>query len=487
MSLLIGRKAEIKILKEFLYSESAEFLAIYGRRRVGKTFLMRTFFTEKKVVFFDITGSKEAALKVQLRHFAQQVGKVFFRGARLEPGKNWDETFESLTQAIQTVKNNKKIVLFLDEFPWLATKNSRLLETLDYYWNQHWSRNNRVKLIICGSSASWIINKIICDKGGLHNRLTRSIHLQPLNLLEVKEFLTSLSINLTDKQIVEIFMVMGGIPFYLNKLERNLSATQLIEHLAFKQNSFLLQEFNNLFAALFKEADIYLALIKTIASSHSGILQEELLKKMGKTLQGKGGIEKLKALQDTDFIISFKPHLHKRRGVYYKLIDEYCLFYLYWIEPISNTLLSRNLIAGYWDKLKTQPSWYSWAGLAFESICYKHLPEITKALALSPTAIPTTWRYIPRQGSEERGAQIDLLFDRDDDTITICEIKYSDKPFVITKDYAEILKQKLAIFKRVTKTSKQLFIAIISANGLKKNVYSDQLVNNVVTLQDFFV
>ena len=485
---VIGREAELAILEEFLSTHSPEFLAIYGRHRVGKTFLIRKFFEGKDVIFFDVTGAKDVSLKEQIKHFTRQIGKVFYnyRRARLEPGKNWDETFELLTEAIEDVKGEKKIALFFDEFPWMATKNSKLLQNLDYYWNQHWSKNDRIKLIICGSSASWIIEKIVNNKGGLHNRLTRNLYLEPFNLAKTKEFLRSLLVNLTNKQILQLFMVMGGIPFYLMKIGKNLSATQIIEKLAFKQKSFLLDEFDNLYASLFNDSGVFIEIVREIASFRYGVGQEDLLKKIGKILQGKGGIEKLKALQDANFIMSFKPLFHKTRGIYYRVIDEYSLFYFYWIEPVKDSLLKKSLLVGYWDKLKIKPAWNTWAGLAFESVCYEHLPQITNALSLSQTAIPSTWRYVPRKGSNEQGAQIDLLFDRDDDSITICEIKYSDKPFTITKEYAKKLQQKLEIFKKITRTNKQLFIALISANGVKKNKYSEELLSGVVTLNDLF-
>jgi len=488
VSTVTGREAELNILGEFLSTDSPEFLAIVGRRRVGKTFLIRKFFEKKNVIFFDVTGAKDMALKGQIKHFTHQIGKIFYnyKRAQLVAGKNWDETFELLTEAIEGMKGTKKIVLFFDEFPWMATKNSKLLQNLDYYWNQHWSKNDRVKLVICGSSASWIIEKIVNNKGGLHNRLTQTIYLEPFKLKQTKSFLKKLSVNLNNKQITQLYMVMGGIPFYLKKIVKNLSATQLIEKLAFKQKSFLLEEFDNLYASLFDNSEIFIEIVREISSFRYGIGQEALLKKMGKTLQGKGGIQKLKALQDAGFIMSFKPHFHKTRGIYYRVIDQYSLFYFYWIEPVKHSLLKKSLLTGYWDKLQSKPGWNSWAGLSFESICYEHLAQITKALNLSPTAIPTTWRYVPRKGSDDQGAQIDLLFDRDDDSITIFEIKYSDKPFVITKEYARKLKLKVETFRKVTRTRKQIFIVIIAANGIKRNRYSDELISGVITLDDLF-
>ena len=307
-----------------------------------------------------------------------------------------------------------------------------------------------------------------------------------MNLPETKAFLHARGVFLKNKQIVDLYMSMGGIPYYLCQIEKGMSSTQIIESLAFKRKGFLLLEFNNLFSSLFKKSKIYEQIIKVIASYRYGIGQRDLLEKLGKNFLGKGGLEKLKALKDSGFIIDFKPHLHKEKGVYYKLIDNYSLFYLYWILPVHDTLLVRSLINGYWDKMRKKPSWHSWAGLAFEAICYEHIPQIAKALKLSPTAIPSTWRYAPRKKNGEQGVQIDLLFDRDDDSITLCEIKYTDKPFVITKEYAQKLRQKVEVFKKITRTNKQIFIVFISANGVKKNKYSEELLSGIVTLEDLF-
>ena len=483
---VVGRKEEIHTLKEMLSSKQAEFLAIYGRRRVGKTFLIRNFFEKKDVLFFDVTGSKDGPMADQIKHFTIQIGKIFYQGAKLKAGKNWDETFEILTKAIDSKNDNKKIVLFFDEFPWMETKNSRLIQNLAYYWNQHWSRNNKIKLIICGSSASWIISKIINNKGGLHNRLTRKIHLAPYNLAETKQYLHSLGVKLNNQQILQLYMVMGGIPYYLSKVEKGRSAAQNIDKLAFRRKSFLLGEFENLFSSLFVDHEIYIKIIRIIAGYRYGIGQEELLKKMGTALHGEGGMKKLKDLQDTNFIMSFKPHFNTKRGIYYKVIDQYILFYFAWVEPIKDTLLEKSFSGQYWEKMHESPSWNSWAGYTFESICYEHVNEIRAALELTPTAVPNTWRKMTKKCSKEEGAQIDLLFDRDDDSITICEIKYTELPFSIDKKYAAELKNKIAVFSEATRTKKQLFLSFISASGLKKSIYSEDMVDSIVTLNDLY-
>lgn len=485
---LICRENELSVLEQLYDSERAELLALYGRRRVGKTFLIRSFFSEKKdAVFFNSTGMKDGSMSEQIANFTEEMGDAFFyKGARLEAGKNWRDTFKILTDNIRAVPGTKKIVLFFDEFPWMATKNSRLLQNLDYFWNQHWSREKRIKLIICGSSASWIINKIVYNRGGLHNRLTREIALEPLTLCDTKKFLKNMGVNLNNRQVMEIYIVTGGIPYYLSNINKKLSVVQNIEELSFRRKGLLIEEFDKLYSSLFEDHELYLEIIRSIAAHKYGVGQSELFHEITSLLKGKSGLSKLDALTKSHFIVNFKPMGHSRKGIYYRVIDEYTLFYLSWIEPIRESLMLRSLKRGYWEKKKNTPKWYAWAGYAFEALCYKHIAQISEALKLSATAIAHTWRHVPRKSSKIDGTQIDLLFDRDDDAITICEIKYTTEPFVINKEYAKKLQSKIEVFKKVTGTNKQIFLAFISANGLKKNKYSDELVSGVVMLDDLF-
>lgn len=482
------RKDELIILDKLFQSKKPELLALYGRRRIGKTFLIREFFSKRKgVIFFNSTGLKEGSLSEQIINFTEEIGDTFlYQGAKLEVGKNWRETFRTLTDNIKAAPSTKKIILFFDEFPWMATKNSKLLQNLDYFWNQHWSKDSRIKLIICGSSASWIVNKIVHNKGGLHNRLTCEMALEPLNLIETKNFLKGNGVNLTARQVTNLYMITGGVPYYLLNIEKNLSAIQNIEQLAFKRKGILIEEFDKLFSSLFDQHDIYIEIMRKIAAHRYGIGQSELFSEVNNSLRGKSGLTKLDALIKSSFITSFKPMGHSSRGLYYKAIDEYTLFYLYWIEPIKEALIMRSMKRGYWEQQQNSSKWHAWSGYAFEAICYKHLAQISEALKLSPTAIPYTWRHIPKKSASTGGAQIDLLFDREDDAITICEIKHTAKPFIIDKAYAENLQRKLAIFKKITGTSKQLFLVMICANGLKKNKYSEELISGVVTLEDLF-
>jgi AAA+ ATPase superfamily predicted ATPase len=492
---IVGRIQEQKVLKKTYESNQAEFIAIYGRRRVGKTFLVRQYFSDNQAVmkkgasFFYVTGTKDASLQDQITNFTEEIGNTFYSGASLEVQTNWRDTLQTLTQAIKNAPPKKRIVLFFDEFPWLVTRNSNLLQTLEYYWNHHWSRDPRIKLIICGSSAGWILKNIVNNKGGLYNRVTRTLHLQPFNLQETQDYLSSIKIKLNHHQIAHLYMVLGGIPFYLSQVEPGLSAIQNVERLAFKDNGFLIKEFPNLYATLFEESQTHIDLTRLISQHPYGIGQEEIIKKLSHLSSGGRIVEWLSDLERSGFILRMKPFSHKRKGIYYKLIDEYSLFYFRWIEPIKNSLLEQGMRPGYWENLQNTPAWNSWVGYAFESLCYKHIPQISHGLHLSPTAVPYAWRYAPSKnedGESDRGAQIDLLFDRDDDAITVCEIKYTQSPFAIDKRYAEQLNQKLKVFKTVTKSKKQLFLSLISASGVKKTIYSEEMLASAIDLEILF-
>ncbi len=486
MIMIIGRRKELKVLERLYQSNEAEFLAIYGRRRVGKTILISTFCDSQEGVFFNISGTRKASLSVQLANFIERIGEVFYNGAKLQAVKTWREAFRLLTDAMKTIPLDKKIMLFFDEFPWMATKNSRLLQNLDYYWNQYWSRDSRLKLIICGSSASWIINKIIRNKGGLHNRITQEIHLNPFNLAETKNYLKSRGIELKNKQITEIYMALGGIPYYLRKIEKGMSASQIIESLAFRKNSFLLEEFDKLFEALFEDAHIFTEIVRVIAQKRYGISQTELIQKISGLSQGGEAKRKLTALEEAGFVMRFKPYGFKRKGNYYRVTDEYTFFYFRWIEPVKESLQIKALKSGYWEAMHNTPAWYSWSGLAFETICYNHLSQISTALELPAIAVADCWRYSPDKGEDDNGAQIDLLFDRQDDVITLCDIKYTKKPFVVDKSYAAAIQRKISVFQKQTGTDKQIFMALITANGINPSIYSEELISSVATLDDLF-
>ncbi|MBT4880406.1 MAG: ATP-binding protein [Alphaproteobacteria bacterium] len=480
---LIGRKKEQTILEKMLSSKEAEFVAIYGRRRVGKTYLIQQCLSQKGV-YLECTGTKDGNLKTQLLNFTQSFSTTFYPGIPISSPKSWREAFELLTQEIIKHKN-KKIILFFDELPWLATRKSKLLQNLDYFWNTQWSKLPQVKLIVCGSAASWMISHLINAKGGLHNRVTKTLLLEPFNLSETKMFLEKKKIKLSKKQVLDLYMVMGGIPYYLNHLDPTKSISQNINDMCFKKDGVLYGEFHRLFRSLFEAAELNLQIVKVIAQRHYGISFSELAQKVGKKVGGRLA-ERLDELAVAGFIQRFLPYGRKKRDHYYKVVDEYILFYFKWIADLIE---GKELPKGtdYWTRISKSPAWYSWAGYSFENICYKHVDKIIHALGLENCGcFVSHWRYHGNYRKEEDGAQIDLLLDRDDDAITLCEIKYSSKPFIIDKSYAKNLMKKQEVFEKNIKTPKQIFLTMITVSGLKKNGWSEELVHHSVTLQDLF-
>ncbi len=472
MPKIIAREREEKELETAFQSTIPEFIALYGRRRVGKTYLVRNFFENKEdTLFFTMTGTKEGTLPEQTLTFSELVADTFYRpgapGAPVDIRTTWRDAFRLLTEQIR-ICPQKKIVLFFDEFPWMATRGSRLLRILEFFWNHYWSQDPRIKIIICGSSSSWILKNIVNNQGGLYNRVTRTIHLEPFNLRQTKLFLNHMNVKLNHRDITDIYMAMGGIPFYLSKITPGYSAAQAIEHLAFQRNSFLLQEFPNLYGTLFEAEGAHIELVRIIAEHRYGIGQAEIVKKAERFSSGGRIVAWLSELEQAGFIAQRTPFGRKKKGIYYVMNDEYSLFYFKWLEPIKKTLLEEGETSGYWELQKNSPSWNSWSGYAFESVCLKHIRQIRESLGLPRTALAYTWRYAPTAGSDEKGAQIDLLFDRADNGITLCDIKYSRTPFVLDKAYAEKLQRQITVFKEQTNTTKNICIAFVAPEGLKK-------------------
>lgn len=482
---IIGRWRELELLKELFESRKSEFIAIYGRRRVGKTYLIKNLIDSLPAVFFHITGIQKGGLKDQLAEFAKQIGSTFYQGASLVSRSGWIDAFEDLTIAIDKMPKDQKVVLFFDEFPWMATPRSKLIMALELYWNRYWVFDNRIKLIICGSATSWIIENIINNKGGLHNRVTRTIHLQPFSLYETESYLKEYKINLNRRQILDLYTVLGGVPLYWSFVRKGCSAHQCIDELCFQRNGPLVKEFERLFNSLFEDAKPYIELIRTIATYRYGIGQAELITK-SKLPDGGNTVRRLHQLEEAGFITSLVPYGRKEKGLYYVIDDEYSLFYLYWIEPKVKLISRKSINQGFWLAQANQPTWKTWVALSFESTCYKHVDQIRKALKIDPGATSGTWRFVPKANQEETGAQIDLLFDRLDGAITLCEIKYSDKPFAIDKSYAQQILKKMEVFRKQTKTKKQLFFSMITTMGLKPTMYSEELIANEALLDDLF-
>ncbi len=484
MEKLIGREPEKKKLLNMLNSSEAEFLAIYGRRRVGKTFLIREFLTDRGI-FFELTGQKDAKLDVQLDNFYQALQEAFEPDLPIKKPESWKEALSILTTLVKAQSKKTKIILFFDELPWLATRRSGIMQAMEYEWNRKWSQIDNLKLIVCGSAASWILEKLIHAKGGLHNRITDTIHLQPFTLGETRKYLKSRGVNLKPMQILNLYMVMGGIPHYLRQIKKGKSSTQIINSLCFHKDGFLFSEFGRLFQSLFDHADTHNRIIREIGKKRHGILRSELLDTTGFSSGGTFN-KRLRELKESGFIQEFVPFGKSRKDFTIKIIDEYTLFFLYWIDPLRQKGTFK-YNPNYWLNLSNQPAYNSWAGISFEAVCMKHIDQILKRLEIENLATEVgNWHYLPPRNSKERGAQIDLLIDRLDNSLHLCEIKYSNSAFTIDKAYARNLDNKMKVFEDKTKVRKQIFLTLITTMGLKKGLYSEELVHSEAVLNDLF-
>lgn len=478
MDTIVSREPEKIILNSMLKSGRPEFLAIYGRRRVGKTFLINEYFKKKKCAYFKITGQQKGAYKTQLKHFADSVQNLLELEFEIKPPDNWDDAFRDLTKHIKKIR--EPVILFFDELPWLVTSRSGLLPAMFYQWNTEWVYMNNVKLVVCGSATSWMLKNIVHGKGGKHSRLTQRINLQPFSLSESKQFLRHKRIKLDDYQLTTLYMALGGIPKYLELVNPGESATQAIDRICFE--GLLLDEFDDLFDSLFKQPEYYEAVIRYLAEHPSGVSYNELAKAVK---QSSGGVftGRLYELAQTSFIQEFTPYGMKTKP-YYRISDEYSFFYLTWIYGKKTAIQH---VTRYWSKQSKTQAAISWKGNTFEIVCLKHITEIIKILDLGDYVTWVGgWRYVPsasnNTSNNEKGAQIDLLIERSDNAITLCEIKFYSDQFSISKDYAKKLKDKIQVFRERTKTKKQIFLCLITSHGMKPNKYSNDLVDAHVML-----
>jgi len=471
MSEIIGRTEQKAVLKKTLESKEAELLAIYGRRRIGKTFLIREYF-EGKGVFFELTGVLGGRASEQLWSFSEALMEAFNDKKRLSPPKNWREAFRLLLEKIQNISKDQKIILFFDELPWLATPRSSLLRALEYLWNRHLSRLKNVILILCGSAASWMIKKIIQNKGGFYGRLTQKIHLQPFSLLETENYLKKKNIIFDRKQLIEIYMVTGGVAKYLDHLEQGLSSTQLIQKLCFSENGFLKDEFDSLFASLFDDSEKHLSIVKALSSSHKGMTLTEIAKATSKQINGHISIA-LQDLEASGFIQLIPFYGRKKRDSLYRLLDEYSLFYLTWVKG-SEKLVQYHQS----QKFKT------WAGYAFENICIKHAKQMIDALKLQVVA--KSIAYWEKPSDELPGAQVDLIIDRTDRCLNLVEMKFWDGEYIMKREYADRLIQKRNIFSSKIGDKKTIFNTLIKPFGAAKNPPYHSCIDQELTLDALF-
>lgn len=471
---IVGRIEEKNILGNALRSNEAELIAVYGRRRVGKTYLIRKFF--QKELIFEFSGVHNASLKDQLLNFSYVLGRQM--KTHVAAPASWTEAFLMLINYAEPLLKKNKAVIFLDEFPWLSSARSKFLAAFEFFWNSWGTKQNKLILVICGSAASWMIQKIVNNRGGLHHRITQKIRLLPFNLAETRAYLKNNKVNMDDYQIAQLYMAMGGIPQYLKSILPGESAAQNIDRICFTKQGALQDEFNNLYASLFAEADRHISIVRALSGKPSGLTRGEIIETCGLSTGGTTTLL-LEELTESGFISSYLPLNKNLRDNIYKLSDEYSMFYLKFMGK------NRASGPGTWIKLSVSSSWKSWSGTAFENLCLKHTSEIKAALGISGVYTEeSVWRHVP--GNGKPGAQIDLLFDRQDFCISICEMKFSNTVFTIDKAYAAQLVQKREVFQEKTGTQKTLFIVMVTTFGTKDNMYKVGLVQNDIKLEALF-
>ena len=450
---------------------------------MGKTHLVREFFSGKGW-YFELTGQKDASLKEQLGNFGKIFSQTFLNDIPIERPKRWKDAFALLTRQLEKIPRSKKCIVFLDELPWLGRQRSGLIQALDYYWNRYWSRIDHLTLVVCGSAASWMLDQLVNAKGGLYNRVTRVILLKPYSLGGAAKFLSSRGIRLSNKQLCDLYMVFGGVPFYLKQISKGMSTTQAINKLCFQSEGLLYGEFERLFSSLFDHSDIHVKIIRAVAAKRGGLSRVELIETLKMTSGGTFN-QYLFELEAAGFLQAYVSYEKKKKDAVFRVVDEYVLFYLRWIEPIKKKTITSG--RSYWQAKSKTPAVLAWAGYAFEIICLKHVDKIRLALDLEGIACEVgSWRFVAKKGSRESGAQVDLLFDREDGVVTLCEIKYSDKLFVVEKGYAKDLAHKIAVFEKHRLTDKRVELVMITFAGMRDTIWSEDLIVNDVIFEELY-
>lgn len=477
---VVGREVELKILSHCLRASESKLIAMYGRRRVGKTFLIRKALKDKTI--FEITALHKGDMEDQLEHFANVLVKHGYYPAGVAKPTTWMAAFDLLTEYLNGLKGKRKKVVFFDELPWFDTPRSKFLMAFENFWNSYCTKREDLVVVICGSAASWMIKKILKNRGGLHNRVSERIKLKPFTLYETEQFLQIKGIKWSRYDIIQAYMVTGGVPFYLDAIRKGESMAQFVDRTCFTESGVLSSEFEELFSSLFKQSEIHEMVVEQLSTKRIGLMRNELIKSSG--LTSGGTLTKvLNELDESGFITKFTSYTANKTKVLYRLTDQFTMFYL---KFIKGQKVQENLNPKLsWIVRSQSQSWISWSGFAFEAICFQHIKQIKKALSLE--AIHTeisNW-----QGSHNGdGAQIDLIIDRADRIVNVCEIKFSKNDFTIDKTYARNLRNKLEVFSNQPKNKrKSLFLTMITPFGVKPNEYQSELVQNEVDMDDFFV
>ena len=466
---MVGRYYESNPLKASLKSESSELIAIYGRRRVGKTFLVRNVY--EKHIRFEVTGLYGGGQDKQLDLFFDELKKVSTKFKEDDRPTNWKGAFELLKLHLNSLRSKGKKVIFIDEMPWLDTHKSDFRMYLGHFWNTYCEKRNDIIIVLCGSAASYMVQNVISNKGSLHARLTYKLHIKPFTLHETKEFLKHKNINWGNYHILHLYIAIGGVPHYLNKVIKGESVVQTIQRLCFDSNGDLVNEFDEIFESLFSHSTSHINIVKALGSLGKGISRDELIKK-AKHAGGGAFTRALEELIASGFVTKYPAFDKKNKKMRYRLTDEYSKFYLKYIEP------NKNQGDHFWKTLFQQQSYISWAGFNFETICLKHVAQIKKALKIQGIhSVNSSW--------SAEGAQIDLVIKRADNWINVCEMKFYAAPYKITKKELDNLRNKLARFKDDTGTRDVVVLTMITY-GVVEDENFHEIVENSFDMDILF-
>jgi uncharacterized protein len=471
MSIILGRDKEIKEFEIAKHSNSSEFIAITGRRRIGKTYLVNQYF--KNELCFYVTGIQNESTAIQLEAFTNELRKRTNR--KMHVPENWLAAMHLLRKYVETIKTKKKKVIFFDELPWMDTQRSNFLQLFAHFWNSWAGWTNDIILIIAGSSTSWMVKKVYGDRGGLHNRVTKRIWLEPFKLSETEAFLKYKKINLSRYDTTLLYMALGGIPFYLNAIKKGESATQCVNRLFFTNGGILKTEFTNLYHSIFNKADAHIKIVKTLAKHNYGLSRTELLKK-AKLANSGGSTKILEELTAVGYVEYMIPLGNRANNGKYILADFYSKFYLSFVADgkINNWLTASN-----------SNTYKVWCGFAFEWLCHYHKDEIAQALGISGVYTSTSYLHI-KEDKNKMTAQIDLLIERADNALNLCEIKFSNREYKLNANEYEKIRKKLFYLKNKVERKKSVFPTMITTFGCTKNQYYLGLINNQVVLDDLF-
>lgn len=470
---LIGRKEELSTMKQIMKSTEAEFVVVYGRRRVGKTFLVNTFYEDNYA--FKVTGLARKSKREQLANFTTALNR-YGDGRKFTKPRTWYEAFNKLRDLLELKQVEGKKVVFIDELPWMDSRGSNIISALEHFWNDWAGTQSDIVLIVCGSATSWITKKILKNKGGLHNRVTQKLYLRPFTLAECKEYICSRGLVMEDKEIAECYMIMGGIPFYLKNLRRGASLSQNVDEMFFAEKGRLADEFVALYASLFDKSENYIKVVEALSKKNKGMTREEIIETS--RLKNNGHFSKiLEDLTNCDFIRRYKGFGDKGRMSIYQLIDPFTLFYYKFIKRNAPT------DKPFWQYQIGTHLHDTWAGLAFEQLCLNHHSQIEKALGISGIITKVYSWNSPSNATEK--AQIDLIIKRADKVVNVFEIKFYDGDYLMKKKDADDLERRVRAFRTAENIRMAIHPVLVTTFGLSENQYS-HLFQNVVVLKDLF-